>query len=86
MASEKTPEPAETIYVAEASWGPPFLALALTLCILGAYLWWPYAVVGAAIAIAGFRSWYGQSADEIDDLPRRQEPATDVVPPLTRSR
>lgn len=84
MSSQQTPEPTETIYMPGSSWGPPFLALGLTLLILGAYLWWPYAVAGGMFMLAAARSWGRLTADEVDDLPRRQDPVTDVVPPATK--
>lgn len=84
MSSENTPEPIETIHVAGSNWGPPFLALGLALLIVGAYLWFVYAVAGGIIALAALRAWFGQAEDEIDDLPRVQQAATDVVEPVTR--
>jgi hypothetical protein len=79
-----TPEPTETISLPRSSWGPPFLALGITLAFVGAYLGWVYAAVGGVMALAALRAWYAQAAQEIDDLPRSQAPVTDVVPPHTK--
>jgi cell division protein FtsX len=79
-----TPEPTETISLPGSSWGPPFLALGITLAFIGAYLGWVYAAVGGVMALAALRAWYVQAAQEIVELPRSQSPVTDVVPPATK--
>lgn len=78
------PEPTETISLPGSSWGPPFVALGITLAFVGTYLGWVYAAVGGVMALAALRAWYHQAEQEIDDLPRAQEPVTDVIPPAAK--
>ena len=84
MTPDQQTEPAEIIYLPGSSWAPPFLALGITLIVVGAYLSWPYAVVGAVLSLAAAKSWVSQTEDEVEALPRKQDPITDVVAPPTK--
>jgi hypothetical protein len=78
--ADRAPEPTELIYVPESSWSPALVALGLTGVLTGVFIWWPYGVIGAAIALAGVLGmWRGVSKD-IERLPRRQKLTTAVLP------
>lgn len=87
--SERTPEPTELIYVPEPSWQPALLALGLGGVVAGLFVWWPYGVVGALIALAALAALIRGATSDAERLPRRQRLTTavlPVVPPRKRKR
>ncbi len=78
--ADRAPEATELVYVPASSWSPALVALGLAGVLTGVFIWWPYAVVGAAITLAGVRGiWRGVKAD-VERLPRRQNVTTAVLP------
>jgi hypothetical protein len=78
--AERAPEATELVYVPEPSWNPALVALGLAGVLTGIFIWWPYGVVGAVIALAGLVGiWRGLSED-VERLPRRQKVTTAVLP------
>lgn len=88
----KPPAATETIHLPRPSWAPAFLALGLTLTIVGLYLDfmgpnWIYSVIGAVIALGALKSMLGGARRDYFRLPRRQEidsatlPADSIKPP-----
>ena len=78
--SERTPEPTELIYVPEPSWMPALTALGLAGVLAGIFVWWPYGIVGAAIALPTLVIMVRGTAADVERLPRRQKQATAVLP------
>ncbi len=78
--SERTPEATELVYVPEPSWMPALVALGLAGVLAGIFVWWPYAVVGAAIALPAVASMLRGTAADVERLPRRQRLTTAVLP------
>jgi uncharacterized membrane protein YfcA len=72
------PEPGETIYTPRASWAPAFFAVGAIGLVAGIYasgfIFAPfiYAIVGAILALAAFRSLVRGSIREYYRLPRKQ--------------
>jgi hypothetical protein len=81
-------EPVELIHLPEPSWGPAFLAFGLAGVLAGLWVWWPYGVAGAIVALVALASWIRASRESFNRLPRRQRVATAVIPavPLRRDR
>jgi hypothetical protein len=80
------PEPTELIYPPRPSWLPAFVALGLSLVLVGLFAWWVYGVVGAIIAVVAVVIWIRSAARETSRLPRRQRVATAVLPPVPPRR
>ena len=78
--SERTPEATELIYVPEPSWMPALAALGLAGVLAGVFVWWPYGIVGAAIALAALASMLRAAKADVERLPRRQKLTTAVLP------
>ena len=79
-----TPEPTESIYLPKPTVLPALVAFGLAAVVVGLYSWWPYSVIGGAIAIVSLIAWLRSNRDEIARMPRRQQ--TDTAPiPLTSS-
>ena len=76
------PEPTELIYPPRPSWLPALFALGLSLVLVGLFAWWVYGVVGAVIALVAIVAWIRRAVEETSRLPRRQQPATAVLPPV----
>ncbi|HET9676444.1 MAG TPA: hypothetical protein VFP21_02945 [Solirubrobacterales bacterium] len=85
------PEPGEMIYAPRPSWAPAFFALGAValLCgiFAGGFALPPifYAVVGAIIVIAAFRSIARGATRDYYRLPRRQETRSAALPVETIS-
>jgi hypothetical protein len=81
-------EPTELIYLPESSWAPALLAFGLAGVLAGLWVWWPYGVAGAIVAIVALLTWIRDSRESFNRLPRRQRVATAVIPavPLRRDR
>ena len=50
------------------------------------FTWWPYGVIGAAVALYALRGWIKESREDYDRLPRRQRVTTAPLPPSTLKR
>ncbi len=79
MASE-TPDPTELVYVPEPSWQPAIAAVGLALVVAGLFVWFPYGVVGAVLAISAIVRMVKSVPDGVERLPRRQKLTTAVLP------
>ena len=80
-----SPEPTESIYLPKPAVLPALVAFGLGAVVVGLYSWWPYSVIGGAIAIVSLIAWLRSNRNEIARMPRRQH--TDTAPiPLTTSR
>jgi hypothetical protein len=79
------PKPTELVYLSKASVLPALVAFGIAAVVVALYTWWPYAVIGAAIAFLSLASWLRTNRDEIARMPRRQR--ADSAPiPLSVSR
>jgi len=79
------PKPTEAIYLARPSAAPALFALGFAAVIVGLFAWWPYSVVGGAIALFAAVAWLRGNRSEISRMPNRQR--TDTAPiPLSGSR
>ena len=78
--SDKVPEPTELIYTPADSWAAPLIAAGIAIMLAGIFSAWWWAVIGAAFLIAGLRSWWNRSTDEIAGMRREQEVGTAVIP------
>jgi len=78
--ADETPEATELVYVPEPSWDPALLALGLALVVAGLFVWFPYGVIGAVIAIGAIMRMFRGTTDEVERLPRRQKLTTAVLP------
>ena len=78
--SDRTPEATELVYIPEPSWLPAVTALGLTGVLAGIFVWWPYGVIGAVIALACLAGMLRRTRDDIERLPRRQKLTTAVLP------
>lgn len=87
MADQRhVPEPGETIYAPQPSWGPVFFAAGAVGLIAGifaaGFIFSPfiYAIIGAILLLAGFRAIVRGSIRDYYRLPRRQETRGAVLP------
>ena len=80
MPAEQPPEPTELVFLPRPSWLPALTALGIALVVTGIFTWFPYLIVGAAIALVSLWRWLGEARGEIARLPRRQRPVTAVIP------
>jgi hypothetical protein len=79
------PEPTESIYLPRPTVHPALVAFGLAAVVVGLFSWWPYSMVGGAIALASLVAWLRMNRDEIARMPRRQR--TDTAPiPLAATR
>ena len=81
--ADETPDATELVYVPEPSWAPALLAFSLALVIAGLFVWFPYGVIGAVVAIASIVSMFRGTSDEVERLPRRQKLTTAVLPAVS---
>lgn len=81
------PEPTELIFLPGHSWLPAFVALGAALVVVGLFVWWPYAAVGAIIGLVAVVAWIRDAARETSRLPVEQRAVSAVLPatPLRRS-
>lgn len=88
----RVPEATEIIQLPRPSWAPAFFAAGLALIVASIYLEfmgpnWAYAVIGAVVVLAAFRSLVKSSVRGFYQLPREQElssaplPAASIKPP-----
>jgi uncharacterized membrane protein YfcA len=87
----QVPEPGETIYAPRPSWAPIFFAAGALGLIAGTFaagfIFSPfiYAIVGAIVILAAFRSIVRGSIRDYYRLPRRQEVHSAALPVETIS-
>jgi hypothetical protein len=74
------PDPTESIYLARPTVYPPLVAFGLAALIVGLFSWWPYSVIGGAIAAVSLIAWLRTNRDEIARMPRRQHTDTAPIP------
>ncbi len=73
-------EPSELIYPPRSSWLPAILAAGLGGLITGLFTWWPFALIGGAVALLALRAWIRDAGREHTRLPRRQRASTAPLP------
>ena len=83
--AEEDPQATELVYVPEPSWDPALLAFGLALVVAGLFVWWPYGVIGAFVALAAVVRMYRGIGDTVERLPRRQKLTTAVLPAVRRN-
>ena len=87
----QVPEPGETIYAPRPSWAPIFVALGILGLVAGTFaggFMFPpfvYAIVGAIVLLAAFRSIVRGAVRDYYRLPRRQETRGAALPVETIS-
>lgn len=87
----QVPEPGETIYAPRPSWAPIFFALGVLGLVAGTFaggFMFPpfvYAIVGAIVLLAAFRSIVRDAVRSYYRLPRRQETRGAALPVETIS-
>ena len=74
------PEATETVYLPRPTAFPALLAFGLAAVIVGLFAWWPYAVIGGAIALFGLVGWLRANREEIGRMPRHQRTDTAPIP------
>jgi hypothetical protein len=74
------PKPTESIYLPRPSIHPALLAFGFAALIVGLFSWWPYAVIGGAIALFSLVAWLRTNRDEIGRMPRHQRTDTAPIP------
>jgi uncharacterized membrane protein YfcA len=73
------PEPGEMVYAPRSSWAPVFVAIGAIGLVCGIYaagfIFSPfiYAIIGAVLVLAGFRSLVRGAIRDYFRLPRRQK-------------
>ncbi|MGZ5309057.1 MAG: hypothetical protein ACXWDQ_01235 [Solirubrobacterales bacterium] len=80
MPPNDAPEPTELVSPPPSSWAPVLLAGGLALLIAGLFTWWPYAAIGAFVALLALRGWLRAAGRDIAALPRRQRISTAPIP------
>jgi hypothetical protein len=78
--ADETEEATELVYVPEPSWLPAVAAVGLGLVLAGIFVWWPYGVAGAIIALVAIVGMFQGMTDNVARLPRRQKLTTAVLP------
>ncbi|MDQ3758487.1 MAG: hypothetical protein M3331_00875 [Actinomycetota bacterium] len=78
--ADETPDATELVYVPEPSWDPVILAFALAAVIAGIFVWLPYGVIGAVVAVLAIVRMLRGTSDDVARLPRRQKLTTAVLP------
>ncbi|MGA8217609.1 MAG: hypothetical protein WB771_03505 [Solirubrobacterales bacterium] len=74
------PKPTEAIYPAGPSVHPALFAFGFAALIVGLFTWWPYAVIGGAIALFSLIGWLRANRAEIARMPRHQRTDTAPIP------
>jgi hypothetical protein len=79
-------EPTELIYLPEPSWAPLLLAGGLAAAAATCFIWWPYGVIGAVVALFALWAWIRESRQTFGRLPRRQRLTSAVLPAVPLQR
>ncbi len=79
-------QPSELVYVPSPSWYPALIAGGLAGILAGGWVWWPYAAVGALVALFALVAMIRDSRQEIERLPRQQRITTAPIPAETLKR
>jgi hypothetical protein len=74
------PKPTEVIYLSRPTVFPALLAFGLAALVVGLFAWWPYSVIGAAIALFSLVGWLRANRGEIARMPRHQHTDTAPIP------
>ena len=78
--------PGELIYLPEPSWYPILIAAGIAGIAASLFVWWPYGVLGAIVALLAAGAWIREARESFGRLPRRQRTVTATLPavPLRR--
>ncbi|MFN2612013.1 MAG: hypothetical protein ABR536_01430 [Solirubrobacterales bacterium] len=76
----KTHEPTELIYLPKPSWTPAMVAVGLAALLVGLFTWFPYAIIGGAVALIASRRWIRTSIAAMARLPHSQRLSTAPIP------
>ena len=74
------PKPTEAIYLSRPSIAPALFAFGFAALIVGLFAWWPYSVIGGAIALISAITWLRTNRAEIARMPNRQHTDTAPIP------
>ncbi len=74
------PKPTEVIYQSGPSVHPALFAFGFAALLVGLFAWWPYAVIGGAIALFSLIGWLRANRAEIARMPRHQRTDTAPIP------
>jgi hypothetical protein len=74
------PEATEQIYLSSSSVAPALLALGIAGVVIGLFAWWPYAVIGGAVALVALAAWLRRNKRDIAAMPNRQRTETGPIP------
>ena len=74
------PQPTELVYVPAPSWLPVLLAAGLAGVLVGLFTSWPYAVIGAVVALPALSTWVRRAGTDTGRLPREQRVTAAVLP------
>ena len=77
---DETPEATELVYVPEPSWYPALAAAGIGGILAGVFVWWPYGVIGAIVALVSAIRMFRGTNEGVERLPRRQKLTTAVLP------
>ena len=69
QADGELPPPSEEVHLPEPSYLPVFLALGLTLMLVGLLLTWVIFGLGAAVVLVTLFKWIRSARQELSDLP-----------------
>jgi len=83
---QRAGEPGELIYLPEPSWYPVLVAAGVAGVLVSLFTWWPYGVVGAAVALLAAGAWFRDARDSFGRLPRRQRTIAAPLPPESLRR
>jgi hypothetical protein len=72
--------PTESIYLPRPTIHPALFAFGLAALVVGLFAWWPYAVIGAVVAVIALIGWLRANRGEIARMPRRQRTDTAPIP------
>jgi hypothetical protein len=86
MDADRSDTPNELVYVPLPSWYPALVAAGLAGVVASLFVWWPYGVIGAIVALYALRGWVKESREDYGRLPRRQRVTTAPLPPSTLKR
>jgi hypothetical protein len=78
--SRQPPKPTELIYLSPPTALPALFAAGIGGLIIGLYTWWPYAVVGGAVALFTLIAWLRRDRREIAAMPTEQHTDTAPIP------